>query len=226
MLVEHIRRTTKLFHRYSSVPMLFRFVEIFCLVTLVSIYLLGRVLTIHGRSFSNLFDPYTMKIFLCMGLLYFYYRLFAIHLPISPTLGPLLYRFKLMISVDFIHFMRMALILLISGGIVIQAILYPNTELSMDLFHTAFHRSAISLFLTPVDELTGKKEIQSELMTNLIPILICSQVQSKSAVSADQSEHHQHYHHCRQPDRLRPCRKPLLCSSTYPRTQVYLSHPS
>lgn len=91
-----------------------------------------------------------------MGLLYFYYRLFAIHLPISPTLGPLLYRFKLMISVDFIHFMRMAAILLISGGIVIQAILYPNTELSVDLFHKAFHRSAISLFLTPVDELTGK----------------------------------------------------------------------
>ena len=96
-----------------------------------------------------------MKVVLCIGLLYFYYRLFAIHLPISATLGPLLYRFKLMITVDFIHFMRMALILLISSGIVIQAVLYPNTELSLDTFHKAFHRSAISLFTTPVEELTG-----------------------------------------------------------------------
>jgi len=61
-----------------------------------------------------------------------------------------------MVTQDFLHFMRMALILLISSGIVIQAILYPNTELSIDTFHKAFHRSAISLFLTPVEELLGK----------------------------------------------------------------------
>ena len=166
MLVEQVRRTTKLFHRYNSVPMLFRTLEILALVTLVSVYSLGRVLMIDHRSFANLFDPYTMKVLLCLGLLYFYYRLFAIHLPISPTLGPLLYRFRLMISVDFIHFMRMALILLISGGIVIQTILYPNTELSMDLFHTAFHRSAVSLFLTPVDELTGECNAAGWLLTD------------------------------------------------------------
>lgn len=63
------------------------------------------------------------------------------------------HRFKLMVTVDFVHFMRMALILLFSSGVVIQAILYPNTELSWATFHRAFHRTMISLFLTPVDEL-------------------------------------------------------------------------
>ncbi|KAJ6217132.1 hypothetical protein RDWZM_008289 [Blomia tropicalis] len=155
-LIEHIGRTCVLFHRYTSVPMFFKIFEIVALIILLVVYSLGRVFTFNNHSFVRIFDPYTMKVVLCIGLLYFYYRLFAIHLPISATLGPLLYRFKLMITVDFIHFMRMALILLISSGIVIQAVLYPNTELSLDTFHKAFHRSAISLFTTPVEELTVK----------------------------------------------------------------------
>ena len=155
-MIEHVRRTVVLFHRYTSVPMVFKIFEILGYIILLTVYTLGRVFTYNEHSFANLFDPYTMKVVLSIGLLYFYYRLFAIHLPISPTLGPLLYRFKLMITVDFLHFMRMALILLISSGIVIQAILYPDTELSIDTFHKAFHRSAISLFLTPVEELTSE----------------------------------------------------------------------
>lgn len=71
-----------------------------------------------------------------------------------------------MVTVDFVHFMRMALILLFSSGVVIQAILYPNTELSWATFHQAFHRTMISLFLTPVDELIEKcnKTMPSQLM--------------------------------------------------------------
>ena len=148
-----------LYQRYTSVPIVFKIVEILGIIALLFFYSFSRVFvdyTYHFNSYNLIFsDPFYMKVILCIGLIYFYYRLFAIHLTISPTLGPLLYRFKLMVTVDFIHFMRMALILLISSGIVIQAILYPNTELGIEMFHKAFHRAAISLFLTPVDELTG-----------------------------------------------------------------------
>lgn len=150
-----------LYKRYTSVPMFFRIIEIILLVIFLVIYTWGRVLIVYsyhikGHLLTHLnIDPYGMKVILCTGLLYFYYRLFYIYLPISPTLGPLLYRFKLMVSVDFIHFMRMALILLISSGIIIQALLYPNTELSLTMFHKAFHRTIVSLFTTPVDELTS-----------------------------------------------------------------------
>lgn len=94
---------------------------------------------------------------LCVGLLYFYYRLFAVHLPISPTLGPLLYRLKLMITVDFVNFMRMALLVICSSGVIIQAITFPDTwPLDIHVFRHAFHKAVITLFLTPVDELKGQ----------------------------------------------------------------------
>nr|XP_027194835.1 uncharacterized protein LOC113789492 [Dermatophagoides pteronyssinus] len=167
-IIEHIRRVYILYRRYTSVPMFFRILESILLIIFWLTYTWGRVLivysySIHGHRFSRyIIDPYGMKVILSAGLLYFYYRLFYIYLPISPTLGPLLYRFKLMVSVDFIHFMRMALILLISSGIIIQALLYPNTELSREMFHKAFHRSIVSLFTTPVDELTRNCTIKQQ----------------------------------------------------------------
>ncbi|OTF77807.1 hypothetical protein BLA29_000632 [Euroglyphus maynei] len=167
-IIEHIRRVYILYRRYTSVPMFFRILETILLIIFWLTYTWGRVLivysySIHGHLFSRYnIDPYGMKVVLSAGLLYFYYRLFYIYLPISPTLGPLLYRFKLMVSVDFIHFMRMALILLISSGIIIQALLYPNTEISREMFHKAFHRTIVSLFLTPVDELTRNCTIKQQ----------------------------------------------------------------
>lgn len=162
-LIEHVHRTFRLYQQYSSVPMFFRVLETILLIVFLLTYTWGRILIVYSyHTKGNLtlnrynIDPYGMKVILCTGLLYFYYRMFYIHLPISPTLGPLLYRFKLMVSVDFIHFMRMALILLISSGIVMQTLLYPNTELSLSMFHRAFHRAIVSLFLTPVDELTSE----------------------------------------------------------------------
>lgn len=38
---------------------------------------------------------------MCLGLLYFYLRMIATYLPISPTLGPMLVRIKRMVSVIF-----------------------------------------------------------------------------------------------------------------------------
>ena len=124
-----------MFQKYSSVSIAYKSLELLGMLLLLILYTLGRVLSSPAVEFEKLFSPYSMKVILSFGLLYSYYRLFGDYLPVSPTLGPLLYRFRYMCMYDFVHFMRMALILLISSGIVIQSILYPNTELSMDTFH-------------------------------------------------------------------------------------------
>lgn len=151
ILVEYVRRTLILYRKYTSVPMVFKCIEIILIIKLVVVYSCGRVF------FYKPLSPYTMKIYLSFGLLYFYYRLFAVHLPISPTLGPLLYRLRLMITVDFVNFMRMALLVVCSSGFVLQAVMYPDTQLSLEMLRTAFHRAFFAMFLTPVDELREGK---------------------------------------------------------------------
>lgn len=150
IVIEYIRRTYILYKRYTSVPLFFKCVEILLIIMFIILYVLGRILTV-----GTIFTPYTGKVILCFGLLYFFYRLIAVYLPISPTLGPLLYRVRLMVLVDFVNFMRMTLLVIISGGIVIQAVLYPDYPLSAELFRRTFHRAWFSLFLTPISELEG-----------------------------------------------------------------------
>ncbi|XP_054166897.1 transient receptor potential cation channel subfamily M member 3-like [Oppia nitens] len=149
ILVEHIRRTFVLYRKYTSVPMFFKCIEIIAIALFVLIYTAGRVF--DRRVFGV--STYAMKVLLSFALLYFYYRLFAVHLPISPTLGPLLFRLKLMVTVDFVNFMRMALLVICSSGVAIQAVLYPNAPIDMEMLRRAFHRAFFALFITPLDEL-------------------------------------------------------------------------
>ncbi|KPM03741.1 hypothetical protein QR98_0021750 [Sarcoptes scabiei] len=80
---------------------------------------------------------------------------FRVHKYLTPFRLIRLIRFSLVES-DFFRFICMEAILGIAvcSGIVMQTLLYPNTELSLSMFHRAFHRAIVSLFLTPVDELT------------------------------------------------------------------------
>ena len=149
ILIEYVRRTYILYKKYTSVPLVFKCIEIVGIISFIIIYVSGRLLYI------NYLSPYSKKVVLCLGLLYFYYRLFHIYLPISPTLGPLLYRLKLMVTVDFINFMRMAMLIMIGSGVAIQSILYPDYPLSWELLRITFHRAFFSLWLTPIDELVN-----------------------------------------------------------------------
>ncbi|XP_035207047.1 transient receptor potential cation channel subfamily M member-like 2 isoform X2 [Stegodyphus dumicola] len=152
IVIEYIRRTYILYKKYTSVPLFFKCLEILFIIIFIVLYFLGRIINVGG-----LFEPYTGKVILCIGLLYFFYRLIAVYLPISPTLGPLLYRVRLMVLVDFVNFMRMTLLVIISGGIVIQAVLYPDYPLTAELFRRTFHRAWFSLFLTPISDLEGSE---------------------------------------------------------------------
>jgi len=54
--------------------------------------------------------------------------------------------------VDFVDFMRMSFVVIISGGIVMQALLFPDNDLNSKVIHQAFHRAWFSLFITPTSD--------------------------------------------------------------------------
>ncbi|XP_074597217.1 transient receptor potential cation channel subfamily M member-like 2 isoform X2 [Brevipalpus obovatus] len=151
IVVEYIRRTWILYRKYTSIPLVFKCIEILLIIAFIVVYTTYTA----GLELSLALSPYGRKVILCTALLYFYYRLIAIYLPISPTLGPLLYRLRLMVMVDFVNFMRMALVIMISGGIVMQALLHPDMDVSVKVFSMAFHRAWFSLFLTPTGDLSA-----------------------------------------------------------------------
>ncbi|OQR67438.1 transient receptor potential cation channel subfamily M member 1-like [Tropilaelaps mercedesae] len=146
--IESCRRTYVLHRQYTRVPLALRGFEILFMFALVGLYGWSRVLK---KTYP--LSPYSAKVLQCIGLLYSYYRQIVIYLPISPTLGPLLYRIKYMVSQDFINFMRMALLVMISGGIAVQATMYPDHPWNWNLARMTVYRAVFSLFLTPVTEL-------------------------------------------------------------------------
>ncbi|XP_053204968.1 transient receptor potential cation channel subfamily M member-like 2 isoform X2 [Panonychus citri] len=158
IVAEHIRRTWVLYRKYTSIPLVWKCIEIFLIIIFVIIY--STYTAGLNLKFLTL-SPYGRKVVLSVALLYFYYRLIAIYLPISPTLGPLLYRLRLMIGVDFLNFMRMAIVIIVSGGVVMQALLYPDLDLSLEVGKQAFHRAWFSLFLTPVGDLSADAQCKT-----------------------------------------------------------------
>lgn len=51
--------------------------------------------------------------------------------------------------------MQMGLVIIISGGIVMQALLYPDLDITWHVIKTAFDRAWFSLFITPTGDLTA-----------------------------------------------------------------------
>ncbi|KAJ8317915.1 hypothetical protein KUTeg_003006 [Tegillarca granosa] len=62
---------------------------------------------------------------------------------------------KHQIKYDFIAFIRMFLIFMISGGVTIQAVLYPNYPLGIDLVKRVLTRPLFAMFLTQISDLGG-----------------------------------------------------------------------
>ena len=61
----------------------------------------------------------------------------------------------LQVKHDFVAFARMFLIFMIAGGVTIQAILYPNWPITVELIRRVLTRPIYSMFLTPIQDLDG-----------------------------------------------------------------------
>ncbi|XP_062585972.1 transient receptor potential cation channel subfamily M member 3-like [Saccostrea cucullata] len=97
----------------------------------------------------------TAKFVMSLGLIYFYYRTMNVYFRISPVLGPMMISVKRMIRHDFITWFKMFMIIMVSGGIAIQATLYPNYPLSEYGITMAISRALFAMFLTKIDDLDG-----------------------------------------------------------------------
>ncbi|XP_054165224.1 transient receptor potential cation channel subfamily M member 1-like [Oppia nitens] len=116
--------------------------------TFLMYYIRGRLIYWYTTT-----DAYTEKVMMCLALLHAYYVLFTVFLPISATLGPLLYRLKIMLFVDFLNFIRLSILVMISFGVVLQSLLYPDLSINYELFRRTFHRAFFTLFSNYVREL-------------------------------------------------------------------------
>jgi len=57
--------------------------------------------------------------------------------------------------VDFVNFLKMALVIIISSGVVMQALNFPDLDISWSVLKQAFTRAWLALFITPTDDLVS-----------------------------------------------------------------------
>lgn len=154
VIVTEIARRTYIKHqKYKALSLLGHCVEIALILVFLILYLILRIIP-HWVNFS---DFITAKIVMAIGLIYFFYRLLGVYLPISPTLGPNLVRIVRMVKHDFVAFIRMFLIFLFAGGVTTQAVLYPNYPIGIEMLKKVLTRPLFALFLTQIQDLDGYK---------------------------------------------------------------------
>ncbi|GBM23290.1 Transient receptor potential cation channel subfamily M member 2 [Araneus ventricosus] len=146
IIMDSIYQVIILGKKYSSMSLVYKSVEIAFMSIFLFCYVLSRIVW-----FPSFMSPYSVKVMLCIALLYFYYRVIFIAYPISPALGPMLRRIKRMALVDFTGFMRVTALIVISNGIVIHATIYPDYPLNGELVRRTFFDAMIAFFLTPAD---------------------------------------------------------------------------
>ncbi|XP_074604012.1 transient receptor potential cation channel subfamily M member-like 2 [Brevipalpus obovatus] len=98
-------------------------------------------------------SAYQMKVFLAFLVILSFYKLMIVFLKISPTLGPMIYRIQLMVVEDFIQFMKICIILILAGGMVMQALFFPDGPFESKTIRAALDRAWIGFFSTSTKEL-------------------------------------------------------------------------
>lgn len=129
---------------YNSMPLFYKCLEIPLMIWFLFNYAMGRI--IWKQVFMT---PYNAKVMLCVALLYSYYRLIFTAISVSPGAGPMLLRVKRAAAVDFITYVKVTIVVLISSGIVMHAVIYPDFPLNWELVRRAFYDTIITFFLIP-----------------------------------------------------------------------------
>ncbi|XP_076098368.1 transient receptor potential cation channel subfamily M member-like 2 isoform X1 [Mytilus galloprovincialis] len=148
---ELVRTTFVKRKKYKEMDLFWTVFEIFVMAFLLMVILTARI----PQYFKPFFTYLTTKFIMSLGLLYFYYRVLVVFLPISSVLGPMLISIKRMVKHDFLTWFRMYLIIMVSGAITMHAVLYPNFPLEPEGIRVALSRAFFAMFLTKIDDLEG-----------------------------------------------------------------------
>lgn len=150
--VELTRRTFVKKRRYPEVRIKWHCIEIIGILLFILTFLAVRILP----HFVEYVTYMTSKFFMSLGLLFFYYRTMGTYIPISPTLGPAIVSVIAMTKKDFYNWMRLYLMVLVSGAITIHAVIYPSAPIAEESIRAALQRAIFGLFLTKIDDLDGQ----------------------------------------------------------------------
>ncbi|XP_055958034.1 transient receptor potential cation channel subfamily M member-like 2 [Patella vulgata] len=109
------------------------------------------------------------RVILCLDLVAFYVRLLHIFV-VSSSLGPKLVMLRKMILKDLIPFMVIVLVFVLAYSVATEAILYPNTELSVKLLYQlprkAYWHMYGELFLEDIEGSSSCTDNPDEYGTN------------------------------------------------------------
>ncbi|CAF2034690.1 unnamed protein product [Rotaria magnacalcarata] len=140
----------------SSLPLQRAVLEVIVQTIFLALYLTFRIIGLWNFGTCQVL---TAKAILGIGLIYYYYRILFIFLPISPKLGPMMIRLRCMIMDDFFTFLQLFVIFMISSGVAITAVLYPHYPLGLDLFTKAFvFRGLMALFSSEMSDLKNQHQ--------------------------------------------------------------------
>ncbi|CAF0831896.1 unnamed protein product [Rotaria sp. Silwood1] len=140
----------------SSLPLQRAVLEVIVQTIFLALYLTFRIIGLWNFGTCQVL---TAKAILGVGLIYYYYRILFIYLPISPKLGPMMIRLRCMIMDDFLTFLQLFVIFMISSGVAITAVVYPHYPLGLDLFTKAFvFRGLMALFSNEMSDLKSSTQ--------------------------------------------------------------------
>ncbi|GAB6027917.1 hypothetical protein CHUAL_002132 [Chamberlinius hualienensis] len=161
ILMEQCYITYMHYKHFSSKSLVGSVIDIYVIYLFLLLMLFVRIFSSYEFSETIGYLPklilkgYGARVVMCLGLVYFFCRFIWIYFPISNTLGIFLYRLKEMVVNDFVQFLRLAILFIVSYGIAIHSVIYPDFPMSWELIRRVFHRAWFTLFLSPVDDLNG-----------------------------------------------------------------------
>ncbi|XP_055345657.1 transient receptor potential cation channel subfamily M member 1-like isoform X2 [Paramacrobiotus metropolitanus] len=114
----------------------------------------------------GLLRPHYMRAWMAVGLLYMYYRMMSEFFPMNAVLGPMLYRIKRMVCVDFFLFVRLSMPFVLANMFALQAVMYPDLPLGAETIRKGFYRAFFTLFISFVSEIDRKEDCEETRLTN------------------------------------------------------------
>uniref|UniRef100_A0A914CGW2 TRPM-like domain-containing protein n=1 Tax=Acrobeloides nanus TaxID=290746 RepID=A0A914CGW2_9BILA len=121
-----------------------------------------------------LLGAYPAKVLWAVFLVYQCYATLFIYVPLSPVLGPLLVRVRLMILRDFTNFLILVFLAVCSGAISIKAILYPDLEANSTVVGESLSWAWLSLFTIDLSVLKESQECSTSTLQQNMPY--CSKI--------------------------------------------------
>ncbi|KAL7670660.1 hypothetical protein ACOME3_005590 [Neoechinorhynchus agilis] len=106
----------------------------------------------EGWSSSS---PCKMKSLMGTFLVYFFLRVFRQYYPIHPKLGPAMVKLTYMITDDFVSYLYIFAVFMLSVGVAATAIIHPHHPLNQDLVTRVLKRGVMALFRTDIRDLEG-----------------------------------------------------------------------